>query len=263
MFEVELRKLNKEIAMDAKAIRLFVDDLESFTKCKDGAERNQLEHLVSYIICCAINNFTAYQVEKVIEAIYVSAKHHEGIRRASGESYLIHPLSVAYFFMLLGLYDFKLTIAAILHDVIEDKTNKRERGSAKREIIERFGEEIKVIAKLVTKKFCRTKQEDLEGREIHFTRIIESDNWRGKLLRIGDRHHNHETLHEMPAENQARKLAESHKYFHLICSSLLSLLEQLEQSGTITYDEKTKFKIVRRIVSHFLEDLNNYKIKEV
>lgn len=250
--------------MDSRAIKLFVNNLESFTKCKDETERNYIEHLVSYIICCAVNNFKTHQVEKVIEAIYLSAKHHEGIRRASDESYLVHPLSVAYFFMSLGLYDFELTIAAILHDVVEDKTNKRERRSAKREIIERFGEDIKVIVKLATKKFCLTKQEDLAGREEHFTRLIETDNWRGKLLRIGDRHHNHLTLHEIEAiERRVNKLKESHKYFHLICSSLLALLNQLEKYGATPYEEKTKFKIVRRIVSHFQDYLNNYKIEEV
>lgn len=243
--------------MDAKAIRLFVDNLELFTSCKSNKERKRIEHLVSYIYNCSLQNFGYDEAHEVLTAIFLSAKHHENVRRASGESYIIHPLEVAYKFMHLGFYDFKLTIAAILHDAIEDKTNKRERRSAEREIREKFGEEILKLVLSVTKKFFLTKSEDLADRKNYYTTVINSNDWRVQLLKIGDRDHNIETLNEMPLENQKRKLAETHTYFHIICSTLIMELSK----NTETIDQKFRLIIARRIVIRFKENLNKYEHK--
>lgn len=243
--------------MDAKAIRLFVDSLELFTLCKNKKERRRIEHLISYIYNNSIQHFGYDQAKEVLTAIYLSAKHHENIRRASGESYIIHPLEVAYKFMYLGFYDFKLTVAAILHDAIEDKTNKRERRSAEREIREIFGEEIVKLVLLVTKKFFLTKSEDLADRKNYYAEVVNSGDWRVRLLKIGDRDHNIETLNEMPLDNQKRKLAETHKYFPVICTVLLEELSLY----TKTAEDKFRLIIARRIVIRFNENLNNYKHK--
>ncbi len=245
------------ITMDAMAIRRFVDELESFTKCKTEDERNHLEHLASYIISCAINNFTEQEVEGVIHAIYLSAKHHEGVYRDSGEAYLMHPLRVACKFMSLGLCDYKLTIATVLHDVVEDKTNKKERRSAEREIKDRFGDEIVLILKFVTKKLHPTKTADLADRERHFSELANSIYWRDKLLRIGDRHDNIETLHARPTNSQISKIDETHRYFPVICSTLFI---RLKEDITIT-DKKGYITMTRRIVLDFQKSLNNFKPK--
>lgn len=247
-------KQNKEIIMDAKVLKLFVDDLELFTKCKDKKERGEIEHFVSYIIGHSVNHFTIEETEKVVMAIYLSAKHHEHARRASGESYIIHPLRVAYKFMRMGFYDFKLTVAAILHDAIEDKTNKRERRSASREIIQYFGEEILVLVLLVTKKFFLTKSEDLANRNDYYLALTNSNEWRAKLLKVVDRNDNIETLSEMPLENQKRKIAETHRYFPKICDTLLVQLKK----ELVDHEQEFRFLMAKRIIIHFESNLNNY-----
>ncbi|HNQ36543.1 MAG TPA: HD domain-containing protein, partial [Prolixibacteraceae bacterium] len=64
--------------------------------------------------------FDNERMEKVDKAFIFANAAHDGIRRKSGEPYIIHPIAVA----TIVAHDLGLgatsVIAAILHDVVED-----------------------------------------------------------------------------------------------------------------------------------------------
>src|SRR5689334_23489884 len=74
----------------------------------------------------------------------VADQAHEGQRRASGESYIEHPLAVAGILADLEM-DRQTIAAALLHDVVEDTSITTEQVAAA------FGEEIANLVDGVTK----------------------------------------------------------------------------------------------------------------
>ena len=57
---------------------------------------------------------------EIIERAYRFAKDaHAGVRRRSGEPYIMHPVAVAKILFKLGM-DNECIIGALLHDVVED-----------------------------------------------------------------------------------------------------------------------------------------------
>ena len=57
-----------------------------------------------------------YDLSKIISSYEFAAKAHEGQTRSSGQPYIIHPLSVSYILLELGM-DTDTICAAMLHDV--------------------------------------------------------------------------------------------------------------------------------------------------
>lgn len=83
---------------------------------------------------------------KILEAIHLAAKAHNGQRRKiSGAPYIVHPLSVGLILARLGASE-EVIIAGILHDVLEDS---KMRGLEK-VISEKFGEKVFQMVKDVT-----------------------------------------------------------------------------------------------------------------
>ena len=81
---------------------------------------------------------------KIIKAYKYAKEKHKNQKRKSGESYIIHPLNVAYILAKLGL-DTETICAALLHDVVEDTD------STYNDIKELFGTDIANIVEGVTK----------------------------------------------------------------------------------------------------------------
>ena len=78
------------------------------------------------------------------KAFAVAEKAHESQKRSSGEPYIFHPLSVAYFLSELGL-DATTVAACLLHDTVEDTSLTRH------ELEKEFGKEIAFLVDGVTK----------------------------------------------------------------------------------------------------------------
>lgn len=259
VFEVALRKLNKEIVMelmDVRSIKSFVNDLSSFTPCKDEKERSRLEHMVSYIHSCSVQHFTEDEAVKVLLAIRLAARHHKGVPRTSGEAYIMHPLEVAYGFMYSGIYDFELTIGSIIHDVPEDKPTQESRYCAEIEIEVYFGMGVKELVSSVTKGFFETKAEDWANREEHFLKLTKSQKWKDKFLKLGDRRHNLKTIDSVSPDAKQRKINETNKFFPLLCNSLIRQLNK-ELEEVKTTKERMQFLLVKKMVMDFQKDLNN------
>lgn len=68
---------------------------------------------------CQKHNKRKVDTKLIMKAYNFAEEKHHNQYRKSGESYIIHPLNVAYILAQIGLDD-NTICAALLHDVVED-----------------------------------------------------------------------------------------------------------------------------------------------
>ena len=133
-----------------------------------------------------------------LERVYeVADRAHEGQHRASGESYIAHPLAVAD--ILADLEMDRATIAAaLLHDVVEDTllTNEQVAGE--------FGAEIAALVDGVTKltRIPYQTKEDAQVENLRKMLLAMAKDIRVIIIKLADRLHNMRTLSALPAAKQ-------------------------------------------------------------
>lgn len=129
---------------------------------------------------------------------------HKGMRRKSGELFILHPLAVAQIVSTeIGL-GAKSIICALLHDVVEDTDYTLE------DIERMFGPKIASIIDGLT-KISGVFDSNTSQQAENFRRILLtlSDDVRVILIKIADRLHNMRTLHSMPAHKQMKISSET------------------------------------------------------
>ncbi|NLL56552.1 MAG: bifunctional (p)ppGpp synthetase/guanosine-3',5'-bis(diphosphate) 3'-pyrophosphohydrolase [Clostridiales bacterium] len=138
-------------------------------------------------------------------AVDFAYEKHKGQKRASGEDYIIHPLSVADILIDLNM-DSDTVIASLLHDVIEDTDISEE------EIKSKFGAKIEQLVAGVTKLTrisVKETEEEKEAENIRRLFLAMSADIRVLLIKLADRLHNMRTLNFLPPEKQAKKAKET------------------------------------------------------
>jgi len=138
-------------------------------------------------------------LELVRQAYEYSQKIHAGQTRASGEPYLVHPLSVA-----LVLAEMKMdpvaVAAGLLHDSVEDTS------VTVVDIRKEFGEQVAHIVEGVTKisqiDFATREQQQAENLRKMMLAMV--DDIRVVLIKLADRLHNMRTLEHLPPERQQK-----------------------------------------------------------
>ena len=127
----------------------------------------------------------------------VADQAHDGQRRASGESYIAHPLAVAD--ILADLEMDRATIAAaLLHDVVEDTAISIE------EVAAQFGAEIATLVDGVTKltRIPYQSKEDAQVENLRKMFLAMAKDIRVIIIKLADRLHNMRTLSSLPASKQ-------------------------------------------------------------
>jgi len=122
---------------------------------------------------------------------------HQGQQRASGESYIEHPLAVAR--ILADMEMDRATIAAaLLHDVVEDTVVTSE------EVNEKFGPEIAQLVEGVTKltRIPYQSKEDAQVENLRKMFMAMAKDIRVIIIKLADRLHNMRTLSSLPPEKQ-------------------------------------------------------------
>ena len=139
-----------------------------------------------------INNIKSYnpdEVEKVKKAYEMANTLHEGQKRQSGESYIIHPLNVAYILSELRA-DGDTVCAGLLHDTLEDTNISKE------EIAENFNSDVANLVDGVTKlskmNFSSKQDQNLANTRKIITSI--TNDVRIIIIKLADRLHNMRTL---------------------------------------------------------------------
>jgi guanosine-3',5'-bis(diphosphate) 3'-pyrophosphohydrolase len=133
-----------------------------------------------------------------LRRVYETAdRAHEGQHRASGESYIAHPLAVATILADLEM-DRQTIAAALLHDVVEDTSITSE------EVASRFGEEIALLVEGVTKltRIPYQSKEDAQVENLRKMFLAMARDIRVIIIKLADRLHNMRTLASLPASKQ-------------------------------------------------------------
>ncbi|MBQ9666679.1 MAG: bifunctional (p)ppGpp synthetase/guanosine-3',5'-bis(diphosphate) 3'-pyrophosphohydrolase [Bacteroidaceae bacterium] len=167
----------------------------------------------------------AYLVSKhrkkveIITKAFNFAKHaHKGVRRLSGEPYIMHPIAVAKIVCIeIGLGSTSIC-SALLHDVVEDTDYTVE------DIENMFGPKIAQIVDGLTKISGGIFGEHASAQAENFKKLLltMSDDIRVILIKIADRLHNMRTLGSQ-AVNKQYKIAGETLYIYAPLANRLGL----------------------------------------
>ncbi len=151
------------------------------------------------------------EYEGVLKAFEFANEAHKGVRRRSGEPYILHPIAVAKIVVQeIGL-GYKSIAAALLHDVVEDTDYSTE------DIERLFGSKIASLVDGLT-KIKSAMDSKIEGeiseksiQAENFKRILLTlnDDVRVILIKLADRLHNLRTIDSMPERKQDKILSET------------------------------------------------------
>lgn len=172
------------------------------------SERIDFSHEASLTIDELIKRVEAINPETDLELLRkcyeFAEKMHAGVKRSSGEPYIIHPLNVAATLVRLKM-DQDSILAGLLHDVVEDCDVSPE------EISEKFGQSVAQIVVGCTKiskiKF-KTKEES-QAENFRKMVVAMAQDLRVIIVKLADRMHNMRTLQYMTIEKQKAKAQET------------------------------------------------------
>jgi GTP diphosphokinase / guanosine-3',5'-bis(diphosphate) 3'-diphosphatase len=136
-------------------------------------------------------------LELVRKAYEYSQRIHSGQTRASGEPYLVHPLSVARVLAEMKM-DPVAVAAGLLHDSVEDTSVTIV------DIRQEFGEQVAHIVEGVTKidQIDFATREERQAENLRKMMLAMIDDIRVVLIKLADRLHNMRTLEHLAAERQ-------------------------------------------------------------
>ncbi len=171
------------------------------------------EKLVNDAFQGLIGSYLASKHRKKVDIItraFNFAKHaHKGVRRNSGEPYILHPIAVARIVSEeIGLGSTSIC-AALLHDVVEDTEYTVE------DISNLFGPKIAQIVDGLTKISGGIFGDKASAQTENFKKLLltMSEDIRVILIKIADRLHNMRTLEHM-APNKQYKIAGETLYIY-------------------------------------------------
>ena len=158
------------------------------------------------------------KVDLITKAFNFARQAHKGVRRLSGEPYIMHPIAVAQIACEeMGLGSTSIC-SALLHDVVEDTDYTVE------DISNIFGPKIAQIVDGLTKISGGIFGEQASAQAENFKKLLltMSDDIRVILIKICDRLHNMRTLASQPA-NKQYKIAGETLYIYAPLSNRLGL----------------------------------------
>jgi len=224
--------------------------VQHFTK----AEIRHIEDSYEDFLKGIRDKFDESRLARIEKAFRFANAAHDGIKRKSGEPYIIHPIAVARIVALdLGLGATSI-VAAILHDVVEDTEYRLS------DIENMFGENVASIVDGLTKL-----SGDFDTRQaLTLKKILTtlSDDVRVILIKIADRLHNMQTLDSMKAHKKI-KIAGETLFLYVPLAHRLGLYAiktQLEDLS-FKYKHPEEYNQINYLL-HNQEETRNYLVNE-
>ena len=167
-------------------------------------EQEMIETAFDDLIKSLRKGTTEESVKMIRRAFEFAREAHQGVRRKSGEPYILHSLAVAKIAVKeIGLGT-KSAVAALLHDVVEDTDYTVE------DIANLFGPKIASLVDGLT-KISEVMGSNTTKQAESFRKMILTlaDDVRVILIKIADRLHNMRTLDSMPEHKQVKIASET------------------------------------------------------
>ncbi|MDR1895359.1 MAG: RelA/SpoT family protein [Prevotellaceae bacterium] len=198
--------------------------------------KEQLEELLQNCTNCSEESKL-----KIRKAFDFANHAHMGVRRKSGEPYILHPLSVAMIVASdIGLGEDSIC-AALLHDVVEDTEFTTE------DIEFSFGIQVAKLVEGLTKieeVFDKTQSKQAEN----FKKILMTlgAGVNTILIKLADRLHNMRTLDSMPAKKQFQIASETFYLFAPLAERLGFYEIKIElENLSLKYYEPEAYKSIK------------------
>ena len=185
------------------------------------------------------------KVEVIDKAFRFARDAHKGIRRRSGEPYIMHPIAVATIVSQeIGLGSTSIS-AALLHDVVEDTDYTVE------DIEAQFGKKIARIVDGLTKISGGIFGDKASAQAENFRKLLltMSEDVRVVLIKMADRLHNMRTLSSMPA-NKQYKIAGETLYIYAPLAHRLGLyaIKTELEDLSFKYNHPTEYQRIKEQV---------------
>ncbi|WP_288316223.1 RelA/SpoT family protein [uncultured Mediterranea sp.] len=187
-------------------------------KEKEKAEEAMIQAAFQDLLNCYLATKHRKRVEIITKAFNFANQAHKGIKRRSGEPYILHPIAVAKIVCTeIGLGSTSIC-AALLHDVVEDTDYTVE------DIENIFGPKIAQIVDGLTKISGGIFGDKASAQAENFKKLLltMSDDIRVILIKIADRLHNMRTLGSMLPSKQY-KIAGETMYIYAPLANRLGL----------------------------------------
>ncbi len=168
-------------------------------------EEHMIESAYQEVLQAYINSNHRKKVEIIERAYRFAREAHKGVRRRSGEPYILHPIAVAKIVISeLGLGSTSIC-AALLHDVVEDTEYTKE------DIEAAFGKKIADIVEGLTKISGGIFGDKASVQAENFRKLLlsMSTDIRVVLIKMADRLHNMRTLGSLRPEKQYKIAGET------------------------------------------------------
>src|SRR6476661_4779323 len=161
------------------------------------------------------HNHAQADLDLLRRAYLFSAKEHKGQKRASGESYLVHPLEVANILADMKLDEVSVA-TGLLHDVVEDTLVDLAT------IREYFGEDITHLVDGLTKiaQISNISRAEQQAENVRKMLLAMVDDVRVVLVKLANRLHNMRTMHYLSSEKRKRIAEETMDIFAPIAHRL-------------------------------------------
>ena len=183
------------------------------------------------------------KVDLITKAFNFARQAHKGVRRLSGEPYIMHPIAVAQIACSeIGLGSTSIC-SALLHDVVEDTDYTVE------DLSNIFGPKIAQIVDGLTKISGGIFGEQASAQAENFKKLLltMSDDIRVILIKIADRLHNMRTLDSQPA-NKQYKIAGETLYIYAPLAHRLGLYKIKSELENLSFkfEHPEEFDIIQQ-----------------
>jgi GTP pyrophosphokinase len=183
------------------------------------------------------------KVDLITKAFNFAKQAHKGVRRLSGEPYIMHPIAVAQIACEeVGLGSTSIC-SALLHDVVEDTDYTTE------DIENIFGAKIAQIVDGLTKISGGIFGEQASAQAENFKKLLltMSDDIRVILIKICDRLHNMRTLQSQPA-NKQYKIAGETLYIYAPLANRLGLYKIKSELENLSfcYEHPEEYQAIKQ-----------------
>ena len=172
---------------------------------KEQEEERMVDEAFQKVLDCYLASPHRKKVDIITKAYNFAKQAHKGVRRLSGEPYIMHPIAVAQIATQeMGLGSTSIC-SALLHDVVEDTDYTVE------DLENIFGKKIAQIVDGLTKISGGIFGDQASAQAENFRKLLltMSDDIRVILIKICDRLHNMRTLASQPPNKQYKIAGET------------------------------------------------------
>ena len=191
---------------DTKDTQLAVEaQSQSTEESRQTADEQMIQDAFDALLSDYMKSNHRRKVERITKAFEFAKQAHAGVRRRSGEPYIMHPIAVAHIVCKeMGLGSTSIC-SALLHDVVEDTEYTVE------DMRNMFGDKIAQIVDGLTKISGGIFGEKASAQAENFRKLLltMNDDIRVILIKIADRLHNMRTLGSMLPAKQFKIAGET------------------------------------------------------